>query len=124
MPKPRHQTLSSELAERVRHVSDETLVIALEAFREGRQVGAARVGDELKGYLDQLYAEFERLFAEVDSEALARMEGDYENARPSPVAAAHFGGAGEVIERVRSRLGQLVDKARKKGDSVSKRYAP
>lgn len=123
MPHPNHQTLSSQLAERVRHLSDETLVVVLEAFREGRQVGAARVGDELKGYLDQLHAEFERLFGEVDADVLARMEDNYQNAAPSPVAAAYFGGAGDVVGRVRSRLRHLVDKARQKGPD-SKRRAP
>lgn len=37
------QTISTELAERVRRLSDETLVVALEAYREGRRAGASRL---------------------------------------------------------------------------------
>lgn len=106
---PNNQTLSATLSERVRRLSDETLVVALEAYREGRHAGAARLGDELTAYLNELFAELEASYDDVDPE---RVEASYAGAQPSPTVAAHFGGAGDVLERIRSRVRALAKKGR------------
>jgi hypothetical protein len=107
-----HRTLSTRLTDSVQHLSDEILVVALEAFREGRHAGAARLGEELAAYLDQLHAELEAGYEKVSPESVANVEASYVSARPSPVFAAHFGGAGDVLERVRVHLRKLASKRR------------
>ena len=105
-------TLSPQLAERVRQLSDETLVIALEAFREGRRAGESRLGAELAEFLEQVFRELETTFGEVADGDVPRFEQGYEGAHPSPVVAAHFGGAGDVLVRVRGRLDKLTKRGK------------
>lgn len=101
--------LPTELAERVRRLSDETLVLALEAYREGRRAGAARLNSELTEYLEQVFAELDSSFEEAkEPESMGRVEDGYATAAPSPIVAAHFGGAGDVLARVRMRLDELA----------------
>ncbi|HHH27099.1 MAG TPA: hypothetical protein ENK57_01950 [Polyangiaceae bacterium] len=106
------QTMSIQLAERVRQLSDETLVVVLEAYREGRRAGATGLVGELTACLEELYGELAASYDEArsDAEAVTRVEGAYTDALPSPVFAAHFGGAGDVLSRVRARFGKITSK--------------
>lgn len=97
------RVLSPELAERVRRLSDETLVAVLDAFREGRRSGAERARAEALARVDALLAELEARFRVLDPERCSDLEVTYGGAA-SPLAAAHFGGAGDVLLRLRSWL--------------------
>lgn len=101
-------TLSPELAKRVSQLSDETLVIALESFREGLRVGETRVCGELAEFLEQVLRELEDTFGEIAAHDVPSFEEGYEGAKPSPIVAAHFGGAGDILARVRGRLDALA----------------
>ena len=97
--------LSDGLRARVRTLSDETLALVREAFREGQQAGAARLGEvgaqleaEHDGTRGELAASVEAIYASVGASTGA-----------SPILSAHFGGAGDVLERVRGRLRRLVE---------------
>lgn len=102
------QVLSAELSERVQGLSDAVLVLVLDAFREGRRAGDAKARAELLAYVESRLAELEAQFRTLDAAGCLRLEDGYEDAYPSPVAAAHFGGAGDVLALLRARLrGQL-----------------
>lgn len=107
MPKEQTTTLPKPLTERVHRLSDEALQVVLEAYREGRQAGEARLSAELAAYLEGLCAEFETAFGRVDANGVGRFEAGFAGAKPSPLVAAHFGGVGDVLLRVRGRLEEL-----------------
>lgn len=92
--------LSRELSDRVRRLSDEALVLVLEAFNEGRRAGAERTAAELVSYCESLIAELERQHDELTPEGAKRVAAMYASAAPSPAVAAHFGGSADIALRV------------------------
>ncbi|HJL20087.1 MAG TPA: hypothetical protein RMH99_30760 [Sandaracinaceae bacterium LLY-WYZ-13_1] len=100
--------LTPELAERVGRLSDEALVLVLDAFRAGRRAEAERIAAELSAYVDDLLEEMERTAEAVSPSLAARMEETYRGAGLSPVVAAHFGHAADILTRVRGRIRRLV----------------
>ena len=105
--------LSDGLRARVRTLSDETLALVREAFREGQQAGAARLGEAIAAYLGEVGAQLEAEHDGTRAELAASVEAIYASVGAStgasPILSAHFGGAGDVLERVRGRLRRLVE---------------
>lgn len=97
---------SAELTERVRELSDALLVLVLDAFREGRRQGERRVAAAVDRDVEALLAELEAQFGALDGADLVRLAACYEGADPSPLVAAHFGGAADVLMRLRGRHGR------------------
>lgn len=103
-----NQVLPPELAERVRGLSDEALALVLEAFRVGRTTGVDHAAQELGQYCSGLMAELETRHDELTPERAKLMDELYEGVAPSPVTAAYFGGASEMVDRLQSKLRRLV----------------
>ncbi|MCA9604701.1 MAG: hypothetical protein KC619_03870 [Myxococcales bacterium] len=105
-------TLSEGLSTRVHELSDETLALVREAFREGQRAGAAYLGEELAAYLGEIGAELEAEYEGISADLAASVEAIYASLAAttgeSAILAAHFGGAGDVLERVRGQLRRLV----------------
>lgn len=98
-----NQVLSPELAERVRRLSDEALVLVLDAFREGRHAATSRLGSVCQALL----AELERHYDSLTPEQIEQLEETYEGTGPSAVVTAHFGGASDAVERMKGELRRL-----------------
>ena len=105
--------LSDGLSARVRAVSDETLALVREAFREGQRAGVTRLGEALAAYLGEVGAQLEAEHDGTSAELAASVEAIYASVGAStgasPILTAHFGGAGDVLGRVRGRLRRLVE---------------
>jgi hypothetical protein len=102
-----NQMLSPELSERVRRLSDESLVLVLEAFREGRKAATTTVTGQLGGFCNVLLGELEQHHDSLTPEQVEQLEANYDGARPSPVVTAHFGGAADMVERMKGELRRL-----------------
>lgn len=102
-----NQILPPELTERVRRLSDEALVLVLDAFREGRKAATTTVTGQLGSFCNTLLAELEQQHDSLGPEDVEPFERNYGGAGSSPVVTAHFGGAADSIERMKDELRRL-----------------
>ncbi|MBZ0120084.1 MAG: hypothetical protein K8H88_24050 [Sandaracinaceae bacterium] len=104
------QAWTARLAERTRGLSDELLVLVLDAFTEGQRQGARRVRDELRASLErrrhELEARYESLTPE-DVEVMRQALGDGEG-KDAAVVTARFGSAAELLIDVDRELDRLA----------------
>lgn len=102
-----NQVLSPELSERVRRLSDEALVLVLDAFREGRNVATDKVTGRLGSFCQALLAELEQHHDSLTPAQVEQLAETYGGVGPSPVVTAHFGGAADAVERMKGELRRL-----------------
>jgi len=96
-----------KLGHRARHLSDELLVLVLEAYREGRRDGVQWFAGELTTRLAAMESEGERSHRRLGPEGVERLEATYGSASGSPVVAAHFGSAAMTLADVRAIMRRL-----------------
>lgn len=99
---------SAELTERVRELSDALLVLVLDAFREGRRQGERSAAEAADHEVEVLLSELEAQLGAFEAADHARLAGSYTGAKPSPLAAAHFGGAADALMRLRARYARRL----------------
>lgn len=98
-----NRVLSPELSERARSLSDEALVLVLEAFRQGRSAAA----HELGAYCQTLLSELEQQHDALTPEMIEQLEQHYAAHGSSAIVSAHFGAAADVVERIQRELRRL-----------------
>jgi len=99
------ETLTPELARRVRALSEQAATLAVDLFGEGKRLGAAEAEKELALFVESLVDDMQEGFSAAKDPAVrADLEAMYEGASPSPLVSAHFDGAGDVLGRLRARL--------------------
>lgn len=106
------QMLPSELSARVTRLSDETLMLVVDAFRagvrEGTDAARDRVVQQLGAYCQSLLTELEGHHDSIATpEDVTFFHELYLSAPKSPIVAAHFGAAADAIERVKAKLRRL-----------------
>lgn len=98
-----NQVLSPELSERVRRLSDESLVIVLDAFREGRNATA----HDLARYCQALLTELEQQHDALTPDMMERFDATYRESVSPPLVAAYFGASADIVERFKDELRRL-----------------
>jgi hypothetical protein len=104
------ESLTRELAERARGLSDEWLVLVLDAFTEGRRLGGRHVCDELRASLKRRYDELEARYESVTPEDVALIKaglGDGEG-KDAAVVTARFGASADLLVLVGYELDRLA----------------
>ncbi len=102
------QVLSPELSERVEQLSNEALVLVLDAYREGRRLGASQLGEQVEALCQRILDEMEAQYDSLTPELVERIEASFEAASPSPVVAASFGMASEAVTRIQQEIARLA----------------
>ncbi len=101
--------LSPELTERTRQLSDANLVLVIDAYREGRYLGGVTARREVEAFVRACLEELERQYTSLTPEAAALFEEELHRAgAPTPLTAAHFGGAADALQQVKSELERLA----------------
>lgn len=103
------ESLTAKLAERARGLSDELLVLVLDAFTEGKRMGGRRVRDELRAFVTRRRDELEASYEALTPEEIEQMKanwGDGEG-KDAGVVSARFGTAATLLNEVREELDRL-----------------
>jgi len=99
--------LSRALSRRAREHSDAVLPLVLEAYREGRRSGAARMADELLHFVVEELATAERQYAVLDAELMRAIAAAHEGGARPPVVEAYFGAQGATLSSLRDEIRRL-----------------
>lgn len=99
--------LSHALSQRVREHSDAVLPLVLEAFREGRRVGAASMADELLHHVIEQLATAERQYEALGAEQMESIIRAHEGGDRPPVVVAYFGATGSVLIALRDEIRRI-----------------
>ncbi len=103
MKAPRRVGPSEELVERCQELSSATLVLLLDAYREGFLMGKARAQARHVADIDAALRDLESVMNGLDAEGCARLEENFADAKPTPLASAYIGKAADVLWLLRSQ---------------------